>query len=287
MDEVAMSPDPLKEAFVYEHEAMNTKFTIRLVGMDDHSARSLAQLCIERIDLLEGLLSRFRDGSDVSRINTLPQGETLYISDDCHECLIQAMRASQQTHGLFDITLGSRIEHRKEQKDGPLPELQGRIQIHPDEPAVTCDEPGRVIDLGGIGKGFALDQLRHLLVDWKAGGALLTAGASSMLSYGSTPWPIDLGGADGEQRIQLEGLTLSASGTGIQGSHLIHPWGEEAMPEKPCERVWVVADSAAMAEVWSTALMLIEPEEFEEALAQAEGVQEVHAQRDGKVWRVL
>ena len=153
MDEDAMTSDPLKDAFVHEHEAMNTTFTIRLLGMDDHSARSLAQLCIEKIDLLEGQLSRFRMGSDVSQINVLPEGETLYISEECHDCLVQAMEAAAQTHGLFDITLGKRIEHRKEDKEGPMPELEGRLKIHPDTPAVTCEVAGRQIDLGGIAKG--------------------------------------------------------------------------------------------------------------------------------------
>ena len=131
MDEVAMNSDPLKDAFVYEHEAMNTTFTIRLLGMDDESARSLAQLCIEKIDQLESQLSRFMEGSDVSRINCLPDGETLYISEPCYECLLLAMDAAVQTHGLFDITLGKRIEHRKEEKDGPMPELEGRLKVHP------------------------------------------------------------------------------------------------------------------------------------------------------------
>lgn len=280
-----MTSDPLKEAFVHEHEAMNTTFSIRLLGLDNQSARSLAQLCIEKIDQLESQLSRFVEGSDVSRINCLPDGETLYISESCHACLMLAMKAAQQTHGLFDITLGKRIEHRKEDRDGPMPELEGRLKIHPDVPAVTCEVAGREIDFGGVGKGFALDQLCQLLEEWDAGGALITAGASSMLAYGSTAWPIDLGG-DAGQRIELQGRALSASGIGIQGSHLVHPWGEEAMPEKPCERVWVVAESAAMAEVWSTALMLIEAEEFEEALAQATGVKQVYVQRENRVWQV-
>lgn len=280
-----MSSDPLQQAFVHEHEAMNTTFTIRLLGMDEQSARSLAQLCLERIDQLEGQLSRFLEGSDVSRINALPAGETLYISEPCHECLLLAMQAAAQTHGLFDITLGKRIEHRKEGKDGPMPELEGRLKVHPDVPAVTCEEAGREIDLGGIGKGFALDQLRELLNEWEAGGALITAGASSMLAHGSQSWPIELGGAEGE-RIELQNACLSASGTGIQGSHLVHPWGDEAMPEKPCERVWVAAESAAMAEVWSTALMLIEAEEFEEALTQATGVDQVYVQRESRIWQI-
>lgn len=285
MDEDAMSAAPLHQAFVHEHEAMNTTFNLRLLGMDDASARSLAQLCIEKIDQLEGQLSRFVEGSDVSRINALPDGETLYISEACHRCLLLAMEAAAQTHGLFDITLGRRIEHRKEDKDGPMPDLVGRLKIHPDVPAVSCEQEGREIDLGGIGKGFALDELRELLIEWDCDGALLSAGASSILAHGSGSWPIQLAD-DASQRLELEDMALSVSGTGIQGSHLVHPWGEEAMPENPCERVWVLADRAAMAEVWSTALMLLEPEEFEEALSAATGIHQVHAQRQGEVKRI-
>lgn len=281
-----MSAGPLPDAFVHEHEAMNTTFSFRLVGMDEPSARSLAQLCLEEVDRLEGRLSRFLESSDVARINALPAGQTLYISDTCHQCLLLALEAASQTHGLFDITIGSRIQHRKSGDQGPMPELRGRLEIHPDVPAVTCREAGRQIDLGGIGKGFALDQLRSLLAEWEAPAALLMAGASSMLSHGPQVWPVELGGAEGGTRIELQGRCLSASGTDMQGNHLVHPWGEDAMPENPCERVWVVAESAAVAEVWSTALMLIDPVDFEAALGAAAGIHEVYAQRDGKISRI-
>ena len=61
-------------------------------------------------------------------------------------------------------------------------------------PAITCEEPGREIDLGGIGKGFALDQLKQLLTEWDADDALLAAGASSLLAFGPSAWPVDLTG---------------------------------------------------------------------------------------------
>lgn len=279
--------NPLEESRVYEHEAMNTTFVLRLLGMEEFAARSLAQHCFDLIDRLEGQLSRFLEASDVARINRLPKGETLYISEECHQCLLLAMNAAVQTHGLFDITLGSRIEHQKSGADGPVPELTGRLTVHPDVPAVSCEEPGRNIDLGGIGKGFALDQLRGLLNEWEPDGALLSAGASSIMACGKRPWPIQLGGSDSGVRVVLESCSLSASGTGIQGSHLVHPWGEEAMPQHPSERIWVLADSAATAEAWSTALMLVELEEIPEVIEGCTDVSRVYAERDGQVMQVI
>ncbi len=248
----------------FSHEAMNTTFHLRLCVDDKSTAAGMARECFEHIDLLEKRLSRYVDDSDVSQINHMRAGETLYISEACHQCLLAALDAHARTGGLFDITLGHRIEHRKTQSQDPVPETAGKIIIHPDIPAITCDAPGRQIDLGGIGKGFALDQLRRLLIDWDCESALLSAGASSILAFGPQSWPIDLTGDQEKIRIKLQNTALSASGTGIQGSHILHPAGENAMPATPCKRLWTTAATAAMAEIWSTALMLIDPDEIAE-----------------------
>lgn len=265
----------------FDHEAMHTTFTLRLRGSDEATARGIASECFHRIDQLESRLSRFIDGSDISRVNRMRAGETLYLSEDCHQCLLLALDAHSLTGGLFDITLGTRIEHRKSGATGPPPPVTGSLIIHPDVPAVTCASPGRELDLGGIGKGFALDQLARLLADWEAGDALLAAGASSLLAVGPESWPVDLTGSGGQHRITLCGGALSASGTGIQGGHIIHPDGPQAMPAAACDRVWVRTPTAALAEVWSTALMLVAPEEIPRALAADPRITAVHADHGG------
>ena len=180
-----MTPnDPLADARLFRHEAMRTEFTFRFRGLSDVSAPGIARLCIETLDTLESQLSRFIDGSDISRINQMRAGETLYLSEAVHQCLLLALDACSRTHGLFDITQGSRIEHLKSGQNQPAPEISGSLTIHPDVPAVTCKEPGRVLDLGGIGKGFALDQLKLLLTDWGVDDALLAADSATP----TLPW---------------------------------------------------------------------------------------------------
>lgn len=277
------TPAPLPEARVFTHEAMNTTFTLWLRGVDAELVGGLAKECFDLLDLIESRLSRFVEGSDVSRINRMAAGETLYLSDECHQCLLSALDACARTEGLFDITLGTRIEHRKSGSEEAEPPLTGKLVIHPDIAAITCEEPGREIDLGGIGKGFALDRLKQLLTDWGAEDALLAAGASSLLAFGPQAWPVDLTGDAGLRRIELKNQSLSASGTGIQGSHIIHPWGPEAMPTDPCRRLWVIASTAALAEAWSTALMLIEPEEIADFTAGNEEITGVYVDRGAAV----
>jgi thiamine biosynthesis lipoprotein len=234
---------------------MKTTFTLRLPGLEREHGAYLAHLAFEELDRLEGKLSRYIEDSDIARINLMQAGETLYITEETHTCLLLALDYYVKTGGLFDITLGRAIEHRKEKHEGPPPAIEGSLIIHPDRPAVTCQTAGRVLDLGGIGKGFALDRLKDFLIEWRVESALLAAGASTQLAFGETSWPIEIIGEKDRQRIDLKNAALSASGTGIQGSHIVHPDGDDqALPWK---HVWLTTPTATAADIWSTALMLL------------------------------
>ena len=268
---------------VFNHNAMATQFQVRIAGEEKTYAAQTAQAAFALADELESRLSRFIEGSEVAQINAMRAGETLYLSESCHQCLLLALRACASTGGLFDITLGSRIAHRKSGASGPAPPLTGKLTLHPDVPAITCESPGREIDLGGIAKGFALDQLKHLLTEWDADDALLAAGASSLLAFGPNAWPVDLTGDREAARVFLTNQALGASGTGMQGNHIIHPAGPEAMPARTPTRVWVIAPTAALAEIWSTTLMLVTPEEIPDCLSGHADIAAVYAEHDGHV----
>lgn len=264
----------------FQHEAMMTTFTLRICGEDEKQIRGLVSECFHRIDELEQKLSRYFEGGDVSRINTMAAGETLHLSDDCYECLLVSMEACMHTGGLFDPTLGVQIEHVKSGLDGDVPSSTGQLIVHPDTAAVTCEIPGKVIDFGGIGKGYALDQLALYLSDWGVEGALLSAGASTHLALGKHVWPIDLTGDRHSERIMLENEALSASGTTIQGCHIVHPHQEvDSQTELPT-RIWSRSPSAAHADAWSTALMLMSPEQMNMAPSQEAMLSAVYVEAD-------
>lgn len=245
-----------------------TTFYLRLCGEDEKKIRGLACECFHRLDELEQKLSRYFEGGDVSRINSMVAGETLHLSEECYDCLLVSMEACMYTGGLFDPTLGVKIEHLKSRADGDAPSSVGQLVVHPDTAAVSCAVPGKVIDFGGIGKGYALDQLAFYLNDWDVEGALLSAGASTHLAIGEHAWPIDLTGDSHSKRLLLKNEALSASGTSIQGCHIVHPHESlDALTEQP-KRIWSRSPSAAHADAWSTALMLMSPEEIREAPSQ-------------------
>jgi thiamine biosynthesis lipoprotein len=245
----------------FDHDAMKTTFTLRIISNDSKLAQDAAHAATSRLDDIEQTLSRYIEGSDVFRINHMQSGQHLFISETCYNCIRLAAEAQEQTGGLFDITLGTVIEHHKNAVTGDMPPLRGALSIDPDRPAITCIESGREVDLGGIGKGYALDQLKTLLEDWGIQSALLCAGSSTQLAFGPKAWPIVLSGDDQPLTIELQNQALSASGIGIQGSHIVSPL-KQVEPDYSYKRAWILQPSAALADAWSTALMLITPEQL-------------------------
>ena len=252
----------MSDTHQFEHPSMKTTFTFRIVADDAKRAQDAAHAAISRLDEIENTLSRYIGGSDVFRINHMETNQTLLISDLCYDCIRVAAEAHEQTGGLFDITLGTLIEHQKNEVSGSAPTLTGKLSIDPDRPAITCERAGREIDLGGIGKGFALDQIKCLMEDWGIESALLSAGASTQLAFGTKPWPIELSGDQSQHTIELSNQALSASGIGIQGSHIVSPLNRDE-PSYHFKRAWILQPSAAMADAWTTALMLIDSEQLQ------------------------
>ena len=274
--------DPLPELPVFAHEAMRALFRIRMPGTDEAVARGLARECFEHLDYLESRLSRFLEGSDVWRINRLQAGETVYISEACHACLLLGLEIHAASGGLFDIALGRQIEHRKSGADGPVPVLEGGWVVHPDVPAVTCIEPGREIDLGAVGKGYALDEFRRILADWGVESALLSAASSTLLAIGEVDWPVELSGDGCGCSVRLRNAALSASGTGEQGDHIVRPGGT-GDPGYLGRRVWVVSPTAAASDAWSTAVLLMEESMVPGVMRGRDDLRAVWIERDGGI----
>jgi thiamine biosynthesis lipoprotein len=260
--------DTMKTPHLFEHEAMNTVFSLRIIESSESHAREVALAAFALLDSIEQKLSRYIEGSDVWQINHLESGQKLFLSDATHECLLLSLKASEMTGGLFDVSLGHRIDHYKSEETGPPPPETGKLHILPDRPAIHCETAGRALDLGGIGKGYALDQMQDLLKDWNIENALLCAGSSTQLAFGSQAWPISLETNPQKQVHQLKNQALSASGTATQGAHIVSPYESESTFPHP--RIWVIHSSAALADAFSTAALLMQPDELKALEAHAQ-----------------
>ena len=243
---------------------MKTTFTLRLMHSQVDHARDAANQAFALIDEIENALSRYISGSDVSQINCMQSGQSLFISETCYECLRIALKIYTDTDGLFDITLGRQIEHQKNKLEGIVPALEGQLMVDPDRPAIHCVEAGREIDLGGIGKGYALDRIVPLLRGLGIKSGLASAGASTQFAFGESAWKIELMGSTGMPILELKNQALSVSGIEIQGSHIVSPRQTE-IRHYAHARVRVIHEEAAYADAWSTACLLMSENELETA----------------------
>ncbi len=277
MNMVTLSEGIVPGAHRFSHEAMATVFEIIIVHEDGHYAHQAAWEAFEELDRLEQELSRFIPNSDISRINQLSAGQPLTIGPAVFECLRLCARMNADTNGAFDITIGSLLNcwlnddrHPRTPSQEELVaarQLTGMNLVQLDEASHTVQlDAGPVhIDLGGFGKGYAVDRMAELLRDWSIGTALIHGGASSVLALGAPPetagWPLTLS-SPGHRRQTLAHLHLrdrALSGSGLQkGEHIIDP--RTAYPVAGRIAAWASAPTAAPSDALSTAFMVMDPE---------------------------
>src|SRR5262245_38061440 len=165
--------------------AMATTFEISLpFGTPD--AIAAAEDALDLIDSLEDQLTVYRDDSEVSRLNAAAPAGPVVVEDGLFDLMAQAGRLTNETAGAFDIATGSLIKawgFYKRQGRIPAPRELAEARANSGMRHVVLDAEARSvkyrrrgleINLGGIGKGFALERAAELLHrKWGVNSALL------------------------------------------------------------------------------------------------------------------
>ncbi len=233
----------------FTHEAMTTTFEVIIAGQEREYARQAAWAVFQEIGHLENLLSKYNPGSDIGQINLLKPGQSVRVGLEAIECLEVAAWAYKITDGLFDPTLGSGFHW---------------LEIDHENFTVGWSAEGKgSLDLGGLGKGFALDKVTSLLDDWDVKEVILNGGDSTVLALGRQ-WDLGVGGPWGEKvgltKVTLKNQALSGSGTEVKGAHIVNP--KTGKPAKRHLAAWSIHPSAAKADALSTAFMMMAPEKI-------------------------
>jgi thiamine biosynthesis lipoprotein len=251
---------------------MATWFEVRVVHADADYARQAAQAAFAITARLDRLLNRYRDDSEVTQIRNLAPGETLRLSVETFECLQLAGRVYELTGGAFDPGLGAEMEAWRAEQIIERPE-RGRPILDPASCGVRVEGGPVALDLGAIGKGFALDLMAEELRTWDITRALLVAGGSSILALDPPTddvagWDIALSLA---RTISLRHAAIGASGTTVQGAHILDP--RTGASAAGFFRAWALHPSAAMADALSTAWMVLDRATIAEVCGRCPGAQ--------------
>ena len=265
----------------FAHDAMACTWGIYVVGQDAAYAAYAAQAAraaFDEIDRLDLELSRFIEHSDIARINALGAGQWVQVGIDVIECLEAARQVHADTNGAFDVTAGSFRTPDCGLRIAPSSVLSAAapttgphlLRIDRTHRVVTVLADSIIVDLGAIGKGYAVAQAVAVLRDWSIGAGMVHSGQSTVYAFGSPPgesgWtvpirnPLNPIASIGE--VVLHDRALSGSGTLIHGPHILDP--RTGRPASGPPGAWAVCPSAALSDAISTAFMVMSVAEVEE-----------------------
>jgi len=269
----------------YSHKAMATIYEIFICDEDPSYAQQASWEAFQLLDQLEKDLSRFLENSDIGRINHTAAHEPVRIGLDAFTCLQESARLYTDTGGAFDITVGSMIEcwlNKDKTLRQPTNEelstakkLTGMelLRLSDDEYTVELLASPVHIDLGGYGKGYAVDRMADLFQEWDISNFLIHGGMSSVLArgelLGEKGWPVSISDPFNSyktiNKYILKNRAMSGSGL-LKGSHIIDP--RTASPLQVDRAVWTFAPDAASCDALSTAFMIMPFAEIEKYCEQ-------------------
>ncbi len=280
---------------------MGTEVVVTAWTSNERLARDGFAAVFAEFDRLDALLSVWKPGSDVLRINAAAAATPVQVSAETIEVLQAAQTISGWTSGKFDITFGAlsdvwKFDHDQddrvptgEQIAARLPLIDYRaVVIDPQARTAFITRAGARIHLGGIGKGYAVDRavvmlrahgLRDFMVQF--GGDLYVAGQA-----GDRPWRLGINDPRGAANdsfaaVEVRDATFSTSGDyerffvqdGTRYHHILDP--DTGQPARGCRSVTIVANSAMLADGLSTGVFVLGPLEgmmLVERLPDVEGV---------------
>ncbi|WP_165220399.1 FAD:protein FMN transferase [Aquisphaera insulae] len=275
--------------------AMGSYFEVRL-GARLPGAVDLATRALDLVDELEAQLTVYREDSEVSRLNATAHLGPVPVEPALFRLLEQAVNLGRLTGGAYDVTAGALSEawgFTRGPKRVPDPvsleHARARtgwhhLRLDPAASTVAFDRPGICINLGSIGKGYAIDRAVALIRDhWLPTSAMVHGGQSSLFALGSPPgrfgarWEVALRNPRDPERplgvIRLRNRGLGTSGGAFQSfvadgqvfGHILDP--RTGRPAMGPASVTVLAPTAAEADALSTAFYLLGPDGAREYVA--------------------
>jgi thiamine biosynthesis lipoprotein len=179
--------------------AMATRFELVLAGDNPVSLRAAGEEALDEIERLEAQLSLFKPTSEIAHLNARAAWEPVRVTPAVFGLLQHAQQLTEQTAGAFDVTIAPLVRCWGFMGGSghipPAADLEaaraavGMHLVHLDRDSLTVrfERPGVMIDLGAIGKGYAVDRAVEVLREAGLESALIHGGTSTVYGLGKPP----------------------------------------------------------------------------------------------------
>ena len=255
--------------------------------------------CKHETDRIERKISRFNSQSDLSRLNKAAFEKYALVDEEFFDILLACEEAWKITRGAFDPAAkasdaGRAVSSGMEPviMNPKAPSGMETVQLNRENRTVRFTSPDTSIDLGGFGKGYALEKIKEYLEAVSLSSAFLSFGGSSVLTLGEHPaggaWKIGiqdyLNPSESLFEFQASDGSVSTSGNFymkddgelIPHVHIIDPKTGELQQDK--KTMSVQSDSPLLSEIMSTALLVAEESVIEEIMRLYPGMRAMKAE---------
>ncbi|MFT4688400.1 MAG: thiamine biosynthesis lipoprotein [Limisphaerales bacterium] len=279
-------PESEVQRFEFQRMEMGLMFRMALHAPDEAAAKSAAKAAFDRIRELNSILSDYEDDSELNQVrHSSGSGRWIKVSPELWKVMRAADRFSRDSGGAFDVTAGPLIQlwkRARRQRALPAPDrlAEARTRVghyyigfRTKDRSLVLWRQGIRLDLGGIAKGYAMDEAMRVLEAHGIRSALISGGGDLVASAappGKPAWKIELptlSGGGAPRFVALVNAAFATSGDrfqfvlldGKRYSHIVDARSGQALSDRAL--VYVVAPSGMIADALATSASVLTGDE--------------------------
>jgi len=271
------------KSFKHTERLMGNIFEISVVADDETWANEKLHLAVEEIKRIEKLLTTFNESSQTNQINKQAGIAAVKVDNEVFELIERSIRISSITDGAFDITYGS-IDKKLWNFDQTMTTLPSvneaksmvrlinykNIILNKKESTVMLKETGMRLGFGGIGKGYAAEMAKALLIRQGVKSGIVNA-SGDLTTWGNQPngksWTIGIVDPDHKKQpfsyLDVTNMAVATSGNyekyvmidGVKYSHTINP--KTGLPITGIKSVTIISPNAEIADAMATPVTIM------------------------------
>jgi FAD:protein FMN transferase len=263
---------------------MGNRFEITVVHQNDSFANECIDAAVAEIQRIEKLFTTFSDDSQTNLINRNAGIQPVKVDKEVYDLILRSIKISQLTQGAFDITYGSMDKSlwNFDKNLTSLPDATtakklvhlinyNNIILNETDGSVFLKEQGMRIGFGGIGKGYAAEKAKQVLLAKGITSGIVNA-AGDLTAFGTQPngqpWTIGIAAPDNPNHHPFSTLNITNTSVATSGnyekfatingkrySHTIDP--KTGFPVSGIKSVTVICPNAEIADAMATPVMVM------------------------------